>query len=125
MTDNTTPDLANASPEFLAAVEEHHHAAEALGHDHPQVKRLMQRAMALAPRTLLDTMQAKAHELGLMPEPDGYLDNGQPLYSLEVIARQNGMTVEEVQAGIEELLETCGDLPVMAPIDPARVHRVQ
>lgn len=125
MTDNTTHDLANASPEFLAAVEACMAAAEALGNDHPQVKRLMQRAMSLAPRTLLDTMQAKAKELGLMPEPDGYLDNGQPLYSLEAIARQNGMTVEEVQAGIEEMLETCGDLPVMAPIDPARVHRVQ
>ena len=117
--------LADASPEFLAAVDELAHTVEALGQDHPQAKRAMQRAMSLAPRTLLDTMQAKAKELGLMPEPDGYLDNGQPLYSLEAIARQNGMTVEEVQAGIEEMLETCGDLPVMAPIDPARVHRVQ
>ena len=120
-TTNDTP-----TPAFLAAVEEHHHAAEALGHDHPQARRLMFKVLELAPRSLLDTMQAKAQELGLMPEADGYTDDGQPLYSLEAVARQHGLTEEEVAAGIEEMLETCGDLGIgPLVIDPARVHRKQ
>lgn len=125
MTD-TTNLTDSPTPAFLAAVEEHHHAAEQLGHDHPQVRRLMLKLMTLAPRSLLDTMQAKAVELGLMPEADGYTTDGQPLYSLEALARQHGMTEAEAAAGIEELEEMCADLgigPVV--IDPARIHRVQ
>ena len=125
----TTPhthDLADASPEFLAAVDELTRTVEALGQDHPQAKRAMQRAMMLAPRTLQDEITRMAESTGLLPKPDGYTEDGQPMVSLEAVAAQWGMTLEEAQAHMDEMLAEQEAAGVSMPtIDPARVHRVQ
>ena len=121
-----THHLADASPEFLAAVDELTRTVEALGHEHPQAKRAMQRAMALAPRTLRDEIIRMAEGTGLLPKPDGYTEDGQPVVSLEALAAQWGMTLEEAQAHADDVvaeLEAAG--VTMPAIDPARVHRVQ
>ena len=126
MTDNHTPTMSDASPEFLAAVDDCLRITEALGHDHPEAKRAMQRAMALAPRTLRDEFHKMAKELDLIPEPDGYTEDGQPVVSLEAVAAQLGMTLKEAQAHVDEMLVEMEAAGVPMPtIDPARVHRVQ
>ena len=120
------PHLADASPEFLAAVDELMRTAEALGQDHPEAKRAMQRAMMLAPRTLRDEITRMAESTGLLPKPDGYTEDGQPMVSLEGLAAQWGMTLAEAQARMDEMLVELEAAGVSMPtIDPARVHRVQ
>ena len=118
--------LADASPEFLAAVDELTRTVEALGHEHPQAKRAMQRAMALAPRTLRDEITRMAESTGLLPQPDGYTEDGQPMVSLEGLAAQWGITLEEAQAHMDEMLAELEAAGVSMPtIDPACAHRVQ
>ena len=121
-----THHLADASPEFLAAVDELTRTVEELGHEHHQAKRAMQRALVLAPRTLRDEITRMAESTGLLPKPDGYTEDGQPVVSLEALAAQWGMTLEEAQAHADDVvaeLEAAG--VTMPAIDPARVHRVQ
>lgn len=105
-----THHLADASPEFLAAVDEFMHTAEVLGHDHPQTQRTMKQAMRLAPRTLLDEFT----KMSLLPKPDGYTEDGQPLFSQKAVATHFGITLEEARAHLDG----------MPTIDPARVHRI-
>lgn len=126
MTDNHTPTMADASPEFLAAVDELMRTAEALGREHPQTERAMRRAMTLAPRSLMDEFHKMANELDLMPKPDGYTEDGQPVVSLQALAAQLGMSLEEARAHADEILAELEAAGVPMPtIDPARVHRVQ
>ena len=121
-----THHLADASPEFLATVDELTRTVEALGHEHPQAKRAMQRAMVLAPRTLRDEITRMAESTGLLPQPDGYTEDGQPVVSLEAVAAQLGMTLEEAQAHMDAMLAELEAAGVSMPaIDPARAHRVQ
>ncbi|MDD2712583.1 MAG: hypothetical protein PHU77_06640 [Simplicispira sp.] len=126
MTNTNNTAVADSSPEFLAAVDDCLRITEALGQDHPHAKRAMQRVMALAPRSLMDELHKMADELGLMPEPDGYLEDGQPVVSLQAVAAQLGISLEEAQKGMDEMLaelEAAG-VPVQT-IDPASVHRKQ
>lgn len=121
-----THHLADASPEFLDAVDELTRTVEELGHEHHQAKRAMHRAMALAPRTLRDEIIRMAESTGLLPKPDGYTEDGQPVVSLEALAAQWGMTLEEAQAHADAMLAELEAAGVTMPaIDPARVHRVQ
>ena len=118
--------LADASPEFLDAVDELTRTVEELGHEHHQAKRAMQRALVLAPRTLRDEIIRMAESTGLLPKPDGYTEDGQPVVSLEALAAQWGMTLEEAQAHADAMLAELEAAGVTMPaIDPARVHRVQ
>ena len=121
-----THHLADASPEFLDAVDELTRTVEELGHEHHQAKRAMQRALVLAPRTLRDEIIRMAESTGLLPKPDGYTEDGQPVVSLEALAAQWGMTLEEAQAHADAMLAELEAAGVTMPaIDPARVHRVQ
>lgn len=126
MTNTNNTAMADSSPEFLAAVDDCLRITEALGQDHLQAKRAMQRAMALAPRSVLDEFHKMADELGLMPEPDGYLEDGQPVVSLQAMAAQLGLSMKEAQACMDEMLADMEDAGVSVQlIDPARVHRKQ
>ena len=71
-----------------------------------------------------DFMEAKAQELGLIPEADGYADDGKPVFSLEAIAAKLGIGMEEAQQAMDAMLterEGLGLSNVL--IDPATVHR--
>ena len=121
-----THHLADASPEFLDAVDELTRTVEELGHEHHQAKRAMQRALVLAPRTLRDEITRMAESTGLLPQPDGYTEDGQPVVSLEAVAAQLGMTLEEAQAHMDAMLAELEAAGVSMPaIDPACVHRLQ
>lgn len=99
---------------------------EELGHEHHQTKRAMQRALVLAPRTLRDEITRMAESTGLLPKPDSYTEDGQPVVSLKALAAQWGMTLEEAQAHADAMLAELEAAGVTMPaIDPARVHRVQ
>lgn len=116
--------VAESTPEFMAAMSACLALVDTLGQDHPDTTRAMQRAMRLSPPSLKEVMSAKARELDLIPEADGYTDDGAPVFSLESVADKLGMSLEEAHEAVQTMLadgEAQG-LPAML-IDPATVHR--
>ncbi|ABM37956.1 hypothetical protein Pnap_2654 [Polaromonas naphthalenivorans CJ2] len=116
--------VAESTPEFMAAMSACLRLVETLGMDHPDTTRAMQRAMALSPPSLNAFMADKARELDLIPEADGYTDDGQPVYSLEAIAAKLGMSMDEAKQAMDAMLADRAALGLPAVlIDPATVHR--
>ena len=97
--------MKEVSDEFMNAMRKHLALVEALGEEHPDTMRAMMLAMELAPDWLREEMSEKAKELELLPEKvTGYLEDGTPMYSLEDIAKQLGMSIEEAQEAVERML---------------------
>lgn len=107
--------------EFLAAVERQRYLAATLGPDHPDVVLAMGEVLEHAPEELLNTIRAKAREMGLLPEPDGYLEDGRPVYSTQAVADTLGVPVQQVEEGLATLIAHRADLG----IDTDRIHRKQ
>jgi hypothetical protein len=79
----------------------------------------------LAPPELQAQMTAKARELGLMPDADGYLADGTPVY-LEDVAKQLGLSEAEAQVSVAQFMTEREALGLeTGAIDPALIHRVQ
>lgn len=114
----------NTTPEFLAAVDMHHAMRTTMGEDHPLTQRALALVMELAPDELKTLMADKAREMGLMPDPDGYLDDGTPVYRLDSVARKLGMSEAQAQDAIQALMADRVALGLdTMPIDPALIHR--
>ena len=122
----TTQLHPDATPEFMAAMSACLRLGESLGLDHPDTTAAMMRAMSIAPPSMFDFMAAQAKELGLLPEVDGYTDDGEPVFSLKGIAAKLDMTMDEAQAAMQAMQterEAMG-LPT-GLVDSATVHRLQ
>lgn len=111
------------TPEFNMAVDRLMAMRATLGEDHPLTQRALTLVMELAPTELKTLMTAKARELGLMPEAHGYLEDGSPVYRLETIATQLGMSEAEAQIAVQAFMADRAALGLdTTPIDPAQVH---
>lgn len=53
-----------------------------------------------------EEMDAKAKELNLLPPVSGYTDDGQPMYRVEDIAKHLGLSVEEVEQQLLQVMES-------------------
>lgn len=94
----------NPPPEFMEAIKRHRRLVDTLGMDHPETMRAMMLAMELAPKELIDEFGDMAREMGLMPEADGYLDDGSPMYRLEDIAERLGVSPAEAEEAMHKML---------------------
>lgn len=114
----------NPTPEFMSALDMHHAMLTTMGEDHPLTQRAFALVMELAPSELKTLMADKAREMGLMPDPDGYLDDGSPVYRLESVARKLGLSESEAQESVQAFMadRVALGLDTMA-IDPALIHR--
>lgn len=118
--------VAESTPEFLAAMSACLRLVETLGMDHPDTTRAMQRAMLLSSPSMNAFMADTAKELGLIPDATGYTDDGAPVFSLESIAAKLGIGIEEANATMNTMLADRAALGLPAAlVDPATVHRVQ
>ena len=92
-------------PKFIAAGEAMERMREELGeeaaHQHPEYQRLFSQVLKYAPRELLAAMNAKAREMGLMPETKFVDDAGRPIFTAEQIAETFGVPLEEVQQFVQ------------------------
>ena len=112
-----------AAPEFMAAMSACLRLVESLGMEHPDTTRAMQRAMALAGPSMQDFMDDAVKELDLIPEADGYLDDSQPVFSLESIAAKLDMSMDEAKAAMDDMLEDRAALDLPAALfDPSKVY---
>ena len=91
------------SPElFSEAAQLHRKLLEALGENHPSTQEALILAMEVAPPELLASLEARAREIGWIPEnPDGFTESGEPLFSLETIAKLSGISVDKLQASAD------------------------
>lgn len=65
--------------------------------DTEEARQVFTEAMRFAPPEFLGTAHNVAVEMGLIPErPDGYSDDGEPLYELEGIAQRLGLDPQQV-----------------------------
>lgn len=92
------------SPEFLAAGKECSRLHKAgLSHT-PEGAQAFRRMYDAAPESFRKEMQDMAVQMGLMPKvPDGYTDDGKPVYRLEGLAKRLGISEEEARRAAREL----------------------
>ena len=114
----------NLTPQFRLAMQKHLHLVETLGEEHPDTMTAMMLAMEYAPQALKDDMHAEAVKLDLMPQADGYLENGEPVYRLEDVAAKLGVSVQDARATMDKLMvdRSAAGLDTIL-IDSALVHR--
>lgn len=86
------------TPEFIAAGRLYSALSKA-GRGHTQEgAEAFQRVYDLAPESFRQEMHDMAVQMGLRPpKPDGYTEDGQPIYSLEGIAKRLGISMEEAK----------------------------
>ena len=118
--------LAEASPEFMAAMSACLRLEESLGMDHPDTTRALQRAMMLSPPSMMDFMGREAQAMGLIPEADGYTEDGAPVFSLESVAAKLDMSMEDAAAAFNSMLTERTELGLPnVLVDPDHIHRKQ
>lgn len=98
----------NPSPQFMHALELYDRLAQTHGDHDPQAQAALMRVFELAPPELQEQMAAKARELALIPDADGYLAEAEAQASI------SQFMAEREALGLET-----------GEIDPALIHRVQ
>lgn len=113
---------------FSEAMHRHIALVEKFGEDSPQAKKSLMAAMHLAPQWFKDDIEAMSDEMDLLPQASGYLDDGSPVFSLESIAEKFGISIEQAEKDLHEMMAMRQELGL--PIDgglvnPSLVHRKQ
>jgi hypothetical protein len=91
-------------------------AISRFGQDSDQARMAMAKAIQYLPADLKAGVDAKARELGLMPPASGYTVDGEPVFTVDALAKHFGMDPEEV-------MQNAGDCSMT--VDAASIHRPQ
>lgn len=115
-------------PEFSAAMRRHVELAAQHGEDSPEARRSFMQAMMIAPDWFKEETSQIAADMGLLPKATGYLEDGSPMFSLDDVAGQLGVTVVEAEAAAHDMLADRQALGL--PVDglvvgSERIHRRQ
>lgn len=116
------------NPAFLKAITTHRLLVESLGLEHPETQKAMMLVMELTPPWMLDQFGDMAKEMNLMPEASGYLEDGTPMFRLEDIAEKLGLSQEEAEAALQEMLAdraAQGLLVTGVTMDASLIHSKQ
>ena len=116
-----------STPEFKAALARYEHLAKTLGDDHDITTQAFTDCFYLAPPEYVEEAHRIAGEMNLLPETTGYLDDGSPMYSLADVAKHNGITFEQAEQTMHNMLaaRAAAGLPDMPLIDDSLIHRRQ
>ena len=85
------------NPEFFKAFDHYKNMVKQYGDDHPITEQAFILTMHYTPEHIKAEMHQKAKELNLLPPVSGYTDDGEPMYSLEDIAKHFGISFEEAE----------------------------
>lgn len=85
------------NPEFFKAFDYYKTMLEQYGDDHPITQQAFLLTLHYTPDHIKAEMDAKAKELNLLPPASGYTDDGEPVYSLQDIAKHFGISFEEAE----------------------------
>ena len=95
----------HAPPEFFKAFDHYKAMLEQYGDDHPITEQALILTMHYTPEHIKEEMHQKAKELNLLPPPSGYTDDGEPMYQLEDIAKHFGISFEEAEQRLLQMMD--------------------
>lgn len=85
------------NPEFFKAFDHYKNMVKQYGDDHPITEQALMLTLHYTPESIKEEMHQKAKELNLLPPVSGYTDEGEPMYRLEDIAKHFGISFEEAE----------------------------
>lgn len=92
-------------PEFFKAFDHYKAMLEQYGEHHPITEQALMLTMHYTPEHIKEEMHQKAKELNLLPPPSGYTDDGEPMYQLEDIAKHFGISFEEAEQRLLQMMD--------------------
>lgn len=92
-------------PEFFKAFDHYKAMLEQYGEHHPITEQALILTMHYTPEHIKAEMHQKAKELNLLPPVSGYTDDGEPMYSLEDIAKHFGISFEEAEQHLLQMMD--------------------
>lgn len=95
----------HVNPEFFKAFDHYKAMLKQYGDDHPITEQALILTMHYMPEHIKAEMDAKAKELNLLPRPSGYTDDGDPMYSLEDIAKHFGISFEDAEQHLLKMMD--------------------
>ena len=95
----------HVNPEFFKAFDHYKAMLEQYGEHHPITEQALILTMHYTPEHIKEEMHQKAKELNLLPPPSGYTDEGDPMYSLEDIAKHFGISFEEAEQRLLQMMD--------------------
>ena len=95
----------HVNPEFSKAMAHYKAMREQYGDDHPITEQALILTMHYTPEHIKEEMHQKAKELNLLPPPSGYTDDGEPMYQLEDIAKHFGISFEEAEQRLLQMMD--------------------
>ena len=93
------------NPEFFKAFDHYKAMVKQYGDDHPITEQALILTMHYTPEHIKAEMHQKAKELNLLPPVSGYTDEGDPMYSLEDIAKHFGISFEEAEQRLLQMMD--------------------
>ena len=92
-----------SSPAFKRALAEYERIASLHGEDSEQAINAFMKCYDLAPQHYRDEAGKMVEQMGMIPKPSGYTDNGQPVFSASDLAKHFGVSESEVIAQLGKL----------------------
>ena len=92
-------------PEFFQAFDHYKNMVKQYGDDHPITEQALMLTLHYTPEYIKAEMHQKAKELSLLPPVSGYTDEGEVMYSLEDIAKHFGMSIEEAEQQLSQMMD--------------------
>lgn len=116
--------MTELHPKFVEAMTELEKFSmeDRINRTHPDIDGLYTQAIRYAPKEMQDMMTAKMQELNLLPDATRVDANGNPVYSVDQMAKQFGMTPEEVMEHIDSLTPEERAAFTMPTSDTHRIH---
>ncbi len=95
----------HVNPEFFKAFDHYKNMVKQYGDDHPITEQALTLTLHYKPEHVKAEMNQKAKELNLLPPVSGYTDEGEPMYSLEDIAKHFGISVEDAEQQLLQMMD--------------------
>ena len=97
--------IKHVDPEFFNAFDHYKAMLAQYGEHHPITEQALILTMHYTPEHIKEEMHQKAKELNLLPPPSGYTDDGEPMYQLEDIAKHFGISFEEAEQRLLQMMD--------------------
>ena len=95
----------HVNPEFFKAFDHYKNMVKQYGDDHPITEQALTLTLHYTPEHVKAEMNQKTKELNLLPPVSGYTDEGEAMYSLEDIAKHFGMSIEEAEQQLSQMMD--------------------
>lgn len=91
--------------------------------DMPEITMPMVMAVELAPADLKEAIFKKLRLIGVIPDPDGYLEDGTPAYRLESIAKRLAIPLEEARGMLNRINDERNAMGLKPIRTPDLIHQ--